>query len=159
MLKAFIPLICQLNLTHLYDSQRKHSIVDRFEGTVYMLLCRRWKRSFSVMLTSQRRFTSYQSVCSGLFASREDILLFCFLLSKFECRIPLSNIELHHRTLNFECYSIFMWTGMSSKTLLLLMWTRIFLYHVYMDIKVCIFKDIRMRVDVALISSTALSKG
>ena len=49
------------------------------------------------------------------------------------------------RTAEFECSSVFVWTGIFLKTLLV--WTRIFLYA---DKKICVFKNIRVRVDGAL---------
>ena len=45
----------------------------------------------------------------------------------------------------FECSSVFVWTGIFSKTLLV--WTRISLKT---DKKRCVFKNIRIRVDGAL---------
>ena len=41
------------------------------------------------MLTSQHAFTTYQSMRTHLWGSREGILLVCFLLSKFEHRSVL----------------------------------------------------------------------
>ena len=38
------------------------------------------------MLTSQHRFKTYQSMRTDLWGSRKDILIVCFLLSKFEQR-------------------------------------------------------------------------
>ena len=104
-----------------------------------------WKRSFSKTLTSQHRFMTYQSMRSVPWGSREGILLVCFLLSKFECRIWLSIMEFRYRISNCECHSVFVWTGIFSKTLLV--WTRIFLKT---DKKRCVFKNIRIRVDGAL---------
>ena len=43
--------------------------------------------------------------------------------------------------LNFEYHSVFVWTGMFSKTLLV--WTKIF----FIRIKRCVVKDIRILVD------------
>ena len=48
------------------------------------------------------------------------------------------------RTAKFECSSVFVWTGIFSKTLLV--WTQIFLKT---DKKRCVFKNIRIRVDEA----------
>ena len=45
----------------------------------------------------------------GSLGSREGMLLVCFFLSKFECRISLSNIEFHFQIANFECHSVFVW--------------------------------------------------
>ena len=59
----------------------------------------------------------------------------------FDCMF--SFVEL--RTAKFECSSVFVWTGIFSKTLLV--WTRIFLKT---DKKRCVFKNIRIRVDGAL---------
>ena len=50
------------------------------------------------------------------------------------------------RTAKFECSSVFVWTGIFSK--MLLVWTRIFLYT---DKKDAFFKNIRIRVDQALV--------
>ena len=83
------------------------------------------KQSFSKTLTSQHRFMTYQSRRSVLWGSREGILLVFFLLWKFECRISLSIMEFRCRISNCECHSVFVWTGIFSKTLLV--WTRIFL--------------------------------
>ena len=49
--------------------------------------------------------------------------------------------------LESECQSVFVWTGIISKTLLV--WTEIFFYT---DKKRCVIKNIRIRVDGALIS-------
>ena len=50
------------------------------------------------------------------------------------------------RTEEFESSSVFVWTGIFSKTLLV--WTQIF-FHT--DKKRCVFKNIRIRVDEALV--------
>ena len=44
------------------------------------------KRSFSKTLTSQHRFTTYQSMRTDLWGQQKGILIVCFLLSKFEQR-------------------------------------------------------------------------
>ena len=46
----------------------------------------RCKQSFWKTLTSQHRFTTYQSMRSGFRGSHKGILIVCFLLSKFEQR-------------------------------------------------------------------------
>ena len=81
--------------------------------------------SFAKTLTSQHRSMTYQSMRSVLWGSREGSLLVCFLLSKFECRISLSIMEFRCQISNCECHSVFVWTGIFSKTLLV--WTRILL--------------------------------
>ena len=59
----------------------------------------------------------------------------------FDCLFSFVKV----RTAEFECSSVFVWTGIFLKTLL--MWTRIFIYT---DKKRCVFKNIRIRVDEAL---------
>ena len=58
----------------------------------------------------------------------------------FDCLFSFVEV----RTAKFECSSVFVWTGIFSKTLLV--WTRIFLKT---DEKRCVFKNIRIRVDEA----------
>ena len=58
----------------------------------------------------------------------------------FDCLFSFVEV----RTAKFECSSVFVWTGIFSKTLLV--WTRIFLKT---DKKRCVFKNIRIRVDGA----------
>ena len=59
----------------------------------------------------------------------------------FDCLFSFVEV----RTAKFECSSVFVWTGIFSKTLLV--WTRISLKT---DKKRCVFKNIRIRVDEAL---------
>ena len=59
----------------------------------------------------------------------------------FDCLFSFVEV----RTAKFECSSVFVWTGIFSKTLLV--WTRILLKT---DKKRCVFKNIRIRVDGAL---------
>ena len=61
----------------------------------------------------------------------------------FDCLFSFVKV----RTEEFACSSVFVWTGIFSKTLLV--WMQIFLYT---DKKRCVFKNIRIRVDEALIS-------
>ena len=65
----------------------------------------------------------------------------------FDCLFSFVEV----RTAKFECNSVFVWTGIFSKTLLV--WTRIFLKT---DKKRCVFKNIRIRVDGA--SDTVLDQ-
>ena len=133
-------------------SHRKRSFsktlsrVDLFENSVFLFSCGRVKTELFETLTSRHRFTTYQSMCSVLWGSREGIFLVCFLSSKFDCRISLSIMEFRYRISNCECHSVSVWTGIFLKTLLV--WTRIFLKT---DKKRCVFKNIRIRVDGALI--------
>ena len=62
------------------------SRVDLFENAVFILSCGQVKTELSKTLTSQHRFTTKQSMRTDLWGSRKDILIVCFLLSKFEQR-------------------------------------------------------------------------
>ena len=53
------------------------------------------------------------------------------LFSFIEFRISLSNIEFYCRIANFECYSVFVRTGIFLKTVLV--WTRIFFIRIKKD--------------------------
>ena len=83
------------------------------------------------MLTSDRQFTTYQSMHLVLWGSCKGILLVCFLLSKFECRISLSKIEFHFGIANFESHSVFVWTGIFLEMVLL--WTPISIIRMRKD--------------------------
>ena len=67
----------------------------------------------------------------------------------FDCLFSFVKV----RTAEFECSSVFVWTGICSTTLLVR--TRIFIYT---DEKRCVFKNIRIRVDEALDNNHFLKK-
>ena len=112
------------------------SRVHLYENAVLMLSCGRVKMKLfekaDVTVSIRELYTSLVSIyCTsehafGFLGITRGNLLVCFLSSKFECRILLSITEFHYRTSNFECHSVFVWTGIFSKPLLV--WTRIFFH-------------------------------
>ena len=86
------------------------------------------------MLTSQHRFKTYQSMRTDLWGSRKDIWIVCFLLSNFE-----------QRSLNAAVS--FVWTGDIFENTL-----RVDADIFYTDKGRCVFKNIRISVDEALVN-------
>ena len=78
------------------------SRVDIFKSTVFMFSCR-WVKT--ELLEKADILVSICYISEHALASLG--ITHCFLLSKFECRISLSNIEFHYRISSFECHSIF----------------------------------------------------
>ena len=72
--------------------------VDLFENAVFLFSCGRVKTELFETLTFRMR--------SVLWGSREGNLLICFLLSEFECRISLSNMEFHYFFFIFNLKSL-----------------------------------------------------
>ena len=82
------------------------------------------------MLTSQHRFTTYQSMRTDLWGSHEGILLVCFLLSKLEQRklkVAASSCGRGYFRKRSSC-------GRG---------------YFFIRIKRCVFKNVRIRVDEA----------
>ena len=108
--------------------------MDLFENVVFMLSCGRVKRELfenADVTVSIYDVSEHAHGSSGITQGHFDSLL---SIVKFQ-------------TVEFECSSVFVWTRIFSKTLLV--WTRIFFYT---DKKRCVFKNIRIRVDEALVS-------
>ena len=109
--------------------------MDLFENAVFMLSCERVKTELfenADVTASIYDVSEHAQRSSGITQGHLDCL-FSFVKV---------------RTEEFEWSSVFEWTGIVSKTLLV--WTRIFLKT---DKKRCVFKNIRMRVDGALEST------
>ena len=109
------------------------SRVDLFENAVFMLLCVRVKTE----LFENADVTA--SICDVSEHAHGSLGI---TQGHFDCLFPI--VEL--RTAKFECSCVFVWTRIFSKTLPV--WTRMFFYP---DKKRCVFKNIRMRVDEALL--------
>ena len=107
--------------------------VDLFENAVFMLSCGRVKTEL---------FENADVKASIYFVSEHAHGSLGTTKGHFDCLFSFVQV----RTAKFECSSVFAWTGIFSKTLLV--WTRIFLKT---DKKRCVFKNIRIRVDEASI--------
>ena len=111
--------------------------MDLFENAVFMLSCGRVKTELfenADVTVSIYDVSEYAHGYLGITQGHFDCL---FSFVKF-------------RTVEFECSSVFVWTGIFSKTLLV--WTRIFFIT---DKKRCVFKNIRIRVDEASVCNSA----
>ena len=107
------------------------SSVDLFENAVFMLSCGRVKTEL---------FENADVTASIYDVSEHAHGSLGITQGHFDCLFSFVKV----RTVEFECSSVFVWTGIFSKTLLV--WTRIFIYT---DKKRCVFKNIRIRVDEA----------
>ena len=107
--------------------------MDLFENAVFMLSCGRVKTE----LFKNADVTA--SICDVSEHAHGSLGI---TQGHFDCLFAFVKA----RTAEFECSSVFVWTGIFSK--MLLVWTRIFFYT---DKKRCVFKDIRIRVDEALV--------
>ena len=119
-------------------SHRKRSFsktlsrVDLFENAVFMLSCGRVKTELFENADVKASIYDVSEHAHGSLGTRKG---------HFDCLFSFVEV----RTAKFECSSVFVWTGIFSKTLLV--WTRISLKT---DKKRCVFKNIRIRVDEAL---------
>ena len=119
-------------------SHRKRSFsktlsrLDLFENAVFMLSCGRVKTEL---------FENADVTSSFYNVSEHALGSLGITQGHFDCLFSFVKV----RTEEFESSSVFVWTGIFSKTLLV--WTRIFLKT---DKKRCVFKNIRIRVDGAL---------
>ena len=109
------------------------SRVDLFENAVFMLSCGRVKTEL---------FENADVTSSIYDVSEHAHGSLGIMQGHFDCLFSFVKV----RTVEFECSSVFVWTGIFSKTLLV--WTRISLKT---DKKRCVFKNIRIRVDGALV--------
>ena len=107
--------------------------MDLFENAVFMLSCGRVKTE---LLENADVTASIYDVPEHAHGSLG------ITQGHFDCLFSFVKV----RKAEFECSSVFVWTGIFSKTLLV--WTRIFFYT---DKKRCVFKNIRIRVDKALV--------
>ena len=107
--------------------------MDLFENAVFMLSCGRVKTEL---------FENADVTASIYDVSEHAHGSFGITQGHFDCLLSIVKFQ----TVEFECSSVFVWTGIFSKTLLV--WTRIFFNT---DKKRCVFKNIRIRVDEALI--------
>ena len=110
--------------------------MDLFENAVFMLSCGRVKTELFENADVKASIYDVSEHAHGSLGTTKG---------HFDCL--LSFVEV--RTL--ECSSVFVWTGIFSKTLLV--WTRISLKT---DKKRCVFKNIRIRVDEALVLAILL---
>ena len=116
-------------------SHRKRSFsktlsrVDLFENAVFMLSCGRVKTELFENADVTASIYDVSEHAHGSLGTTKG---------HFDCLFSFVKV----RTAKFECSSVFVWTGIFSKTLLV--WTRIFLKT---DKKRCVFKNIRIRVD------------
>ena len=101
------------------------SRVDLFENTVFLLSCGRVKT----------KLFENADVTASIYNPSEHAL----------GSLGITRGHFVYLFLEFECHSVFVWTGIFSKTLLV--WTQIFFYT---DKKSCVFKNIRIRVDGVL---------
>ena len=105
--------------------------MDLFENAVFMLSCGRVKTEL---------FENADVTASIYDVSEHAYGSLGIKQGHFDCLFSFVKV----RTEEFEWSSVFVWTGIFSKTLLV--WTRIFLKT---DKKRCVFKNIRIRVDGA----------
>ena len=120
-----------------------HTYPDIFENASFFI-------RFGFPSTRRRRFQSPKTKLfenANVKASIYDVSEYAHgslgtTKGHFDCLFSFVEV----RTAKFECSSVFVWTGIFSKKLLV--WTRIFLKT---DKKRCVFKNIRIRVDEALV--------
>ena len=105
--------------------------MDLFENAVFMLSCGRVRTELSENADVKASIYDVSVHAHGSLGTTKG---------HFDCLFSFVEV----RTAKFECSSVFVWTGIFSKTLL--MWTQIF---VYTDKKRCVFKNIWIRVDEA----------
>ena len=105
--------------------------MDLFENAVFMLSCGRVKTELFENADVKASIYDVSEHAHGSLGTTKG---------HFDCLFSFVEV----RTAKFECSSVFVWTGIFSKTLLV--WTRIFLKT---DKKRCVFKNIRIRVDGA----------
>ena len=122
-------------------SHRKRSFsktlsrVDLCENAVFMLSCGRVKTELFENADVKASIYDVSEHAHGSLGTTKG---------HFDCLFPFVEV----RTAKFECSSVFVWTGIFSKTLLV--WTRISLKT---DKKRCVFKNIWIRVDEASVFS------
>ena len=102
-----------------------------FENAVFMLSCGRVKTELFENADVKASIYDVSEHAHGSLGKPKG---------HFDCLFSFVEV----RTAKFECSSVFVWTGIFSKTLLV--WTRISLKT---DKKRCVFKNIRIRVDGA----------
>ena len=107
------------------------SRVDNFENAAFMLSCGQVKTEL---------FENADVTASIYDVSEHAHGSLGITQGHFDCLFSFVKF----RIAEFECSRVFVWTGIFSKTLLV--WTRIFIYK---DKKICVFKNIRIRVDEA----------
>ena len=107
--------------------------MDLFENAVFMLSCGRVKTELFENADDKASIYDVPEHAHGSLGTTKG---------HFDCLFSFVEI----RTAKFECSSVFVWTGIFSKTLLV--WTQIFLKT---DKKRCVFENIRIRVDGASI--------
>ena len=105
--------------------------MDLFENAVFTLSCGRVKTELFENADVKASIYDVSEHAHGSLGTTKG---------HFDCLFSFVEV----RTAKFECSSVFVWTGIFSKTLLV--WTRIFLKT---DKKRCVFKNIRIRVDGA----------
>ena len=105
--------------------------MDLFENAVFMLSCGRVKTEL---------FENADVTASTYDVPEHAHGSLGITQGHFDCLFSFVKV----RKAEFECSSVFVWTGIFSKTLLV--WTRVFFYT---DKKRCVFKNIRIRVDEA----------
>ena len=105
--------------------------MDLFENAVFMLSCGRVKTELFENADVKVSIYDVSEHAHGSLGTTKG---------HFDCLFSFVEV----RTAKFECCSVFVWTGIFSK--MLLVWTRIFLKT---DKKRCVFKNIRIRVDEA----------
>ena len=107
--------------------------MDLFENAVFMLSCGRVKTELFENADVKASIYDVSEHAHGSLGTTKG---------HFDCLFSFVEV----RTAKFECSSVFVWTGIFSKTLLV--WTRIFLKT---DKKRCVFKNIRIHVDGAIV--------
>ena len=85
--------------------------IDLFDNTVFLFSCGRVTTELFEMLTSQHLFAIYQRMRSVLWGSCKGNLLICFLLSKFECQISISNMAFRLSNVEFRMSQRFLVDG------------------------------------------------
>ena len=108
--------------------------MDLFENAVFMFSCGRVKTELFENADVTASIYDVSEHAHGSLGTTKG---------HFDCLFSFVEV----RTAKFECSRVFVWTGIFSKTLLV--WTRIFLKT---DKKRCVFKNIRIRVDGALVA-------
>ena len=105
--------------------------MDYFENAVFMLSCGRMKTEL---------FENAGVTASIYDVSEHAHGSLVITQGQFDCLLSILKFQI----VEFECSSVFVWTGIFLKTLLV--WTRIFFCT---DKERCVSKNIRIRVDEA----------
>ena len=118
--------------------------MDRFENAVFILSCGRVKRSLKsglvIRLGETEHFEKADVTASIYDVPEHAHGSLGITQGHFDCLFSFVKVRLAE----FVCSSVFVWTGIILKTLLV--WTQT---SCHTDEKRCVFKNIRIRVDEA----------